>query len=106
MDGFERKWGKVPQRDPGLIGDDEKRGTESSQPFQPLTCPGGEFHLLRTDVIGDVLEHRTVLVQEDGRRQGHDVSFIGNTMTSGMTVCGGCVRTNLTARATFCGSWS
>src|SRR5690606_31471117 len=71
---------------------------------QALESPRREAHAGRVHVVGNIGQQRAVLVQKYRRAQGHDVSFIGNTITSGITVSGGCVNTKRMARATFIGS--
>src|SRR5690606_18772068 len=96
--------GELPHGDAGLIADDDQGQPKRCQARQALERTGRETHPGGVDVVGDVSQQGAVLVQKKRSVQGHDVSFIGSTITSGITVSGGCVSTKRMARATFIGS--
>src|SRR3954454_9706480 len=75
--------------------------------MQGFPGTGNKPHVLRLDVVRHVFDQRAVLVQKNragARAHGHDVSRMGRTMTSGMTVSAGCVSKKQTVAATFAGS--
>src|SRR5690606_1791509 len=53
---------------------------------QARGCARSKAHVARVHVVGHVGQQGTVLVQKDRRCQGHDVSFMGRTITSGTTI--------------------
>src|SRR5690606_40801677 len=85
---------------------DDHRQPQCPQSRQRRTGARRELHAARIHVVGHIRQHGAVLVEENRRSHGQDVSFMGRTMTSGITVSGGCVSTNFTALATFNGSCS
>src|SRR4051812_12782285 len=77
------------------------------QRAQPFRRAGQEPDARRIDVVRDVFDQRAVLVEEDGAPRadhGHEVSRIGSTITSGITVSSGCIRTKRIVSATLRGS--
>src|SRR5581483_3068754 len=103
----ERVLGKVAARHARLIGNHEQAKASVPQHAQSVLRAVVQLDGRRVDVIGPVAHQRSVLVQEHRPTRsvhGHDVSFIGRTMTSGMTVSSGWERTNTTVLATFIGS--
>src|SRR5690606_26059174 len=91
---------ELAKGDAGLVRHDDERQPQTRQTPYPFTSAAREAHFSRVGVIRYVLKHGSVLVEENGGCHGHDVSFMGSTITSGTTVSGGWVSTNLTARAT------
>src|SRR5690606_34496685 len=92
------------QRNARLVGDYDQRPLQACETRDAFLRFGREGHFGWIDVVGNIAQHSSIFVQKDSGFQGHDVSFMGSTITSGMTVCGGCVSTNFMARATLCGS--
>src|SRR5690606_38502302 len=89
-----------------LIADHDQAQAQAREPRKTRGRAGGKAHAAPIHVVRHVGQQRAVLVQEYCRGQGHEVSFIGSTITSGITVWGGWVSTNLIAAATFPGSCS
>src|SRR5690606_756019 len=111
-DGRDRRLVEHPARDTGLIRHDRDRKARGRKPRHGALGAGRESYPCDVDVVRDVLDQRTVLVDEHRtlrRRslgQGHDVSRSGRTIRSGITVPAGCVSTKRTAAATLAGSCS
>src|SRR5215204_811319 len=103
---------EVATGDARLVCHDHQIESRVAQQADRLPCPGSEADPCRVDVIRQVLDERPVLVDEHDRparvpaAHGHDVSRIGRTVTSGMTVSGGCSSTNRIVSATLRGSCS
>src|SRR5690606_10390013 len=100
---------ETTQRNPGLVAHDDHRDADLREATKRCRSAGHEAHLRGIGIERNVLEQRSVLVEEDGwaqQGQGHDDSRMGNTIISGTTVSEGCVRTKRIASATLRGSCS
>src|SRR5690606_26214940 len=95
---------EVPQRHSGLVADHHERQLQAAENPQSPRDMGRKLHEARFDVVGNVFQQGTVLVEEHRRTQGHDGSRIGSTISSGMAVSAGCESAKRTALATFAGS--
>src|SRR5690606_6658352 len=106
LHGLERPGREAPERHARLVAHEDQLVAQPLQQEQRIHRPRPQADARAVDVVRHVLDQRAVLVQEDGALHGHDVSRMGITMTSGITLSSGMVRTNRTACATLAGSWS
>src|SRR6185312_2673019 len=99
---------KIPSCDAGLVGRDHKRVTGRLEGAERISGPWRELHERRINVVRHVHKERSILIDDHTApaAHGHDVSFIGSTINSGMTTPPGRVRTKPMASATPAGSWS
>src|SRR4051812_14516869 len=92
----------------GLIGDDDDAQPVLAEGRDRFARAGSEADARRLDVVRHVFHQRAVLVDEHRgvAAHGHELSRIGMTMTSGMTVSSGSVSRKRIVAATFAGSCS
>src|ERR687895_2253500 len=93
-----------PSGDSGLVRNDNQPITGVAESPEAPDRPRDQTNKVGIDVVWDVLNECSVLVQKDGpftHTHGHDVSRIGMTITSGITVSSGWFNTNRIVFATF-----
>src|SRR4029079_7598711 len=91
-------------RETRLVRHHDDRQPEPSQPPERVLRSAAQADARGIDVVRNVVDERSVLVDEHGGCHGHELSRIGRTVISGTTVSSGSSSTSWIAGATVAGS--